>query len=223
MTSSVAVIYVVYLTAYSGNLLPPFYIGSTSMGKIHAGYNGSVTSIAYGSIWKNERKDHRHLFRTVIISEHDSRQAALDAERRLHEMLDVVNSPLFINQAIAGVHPRNSGRGRKMSDKTRAALKAANTGRKQSEDAREKMKVAWESRRQTPVSEETRGKLSAAHKGRKRKPMSEETRKKISASTKRRPPPSPESLAKRSATQKARCSTPEARAKLSAAGKARWT
>ena len=36
--------FVLYLTTYSGNRLPPFYVGSTSSSKIARGYHGSVSS-----------------------------------------------------------------------------------------------------------------------------------------------------------------------------------
>ena len=47
-------IYCTYLTIYSGNKLPTFYIGSTSVEKIEQGYRGSVSSKRYQSIWEKE-------------------------------------------------------------------------------------------------------------------------------------------------------------------------
>jgi hypothetical protein len=49
-------IYCTYLTIYSGNKLPPFYIGSTSVNRISNGYHGSVSSKRYKSIWLEELK-----------------------------------------------------------------------------------------------------------------------------------------------------------------------
>jgi hypothetical protein len=180
MTSSSA-IYVVYLTSYMGNLLPPFYIGSSSLEKVQKGYNGSVTSIAHGATWRAERKEHPALFRTVILSEHESRQEALDAERALHEALGVVEHPFFINQAIAGIHPRNSGKGRKMSAKTRDALRAANVGKKHQYKPRAP---------RPPITDETRAKLSAAARARTPRKFSDEARQRIAEAAKKRSPPS---------------------------------
>lgn len=94
-------IYCTYLTVYSGNKLPPFYIGSTSVDNIKRGYRGSVTSKRYKSIWKTELKLNSHLFKTKILTTHKTREQALEKEQFFHKSLDVVNSPLYVNQAIA--------------------------------------------------------------------------------------------------------------------------
>lgn len=60
-------IYHVYLITYSGNKLPPFYIGSTSDKKIKDGYLGSVSSKKYSKIWKKETKENKHLFKIHIV------------------------------------------------------------------------------------------------------------------------------------------------------------
>lgn len=192
-------IYVVYFTTYSGTLLPPFYIGSTSAGRIAKGYHGSVTSLKYGALWKSEIKCHPELFQTRIISEHESRSEALLEEQRLHLELDVVNHPLFINQAIAGLHPRNSGKGRKMSDKTKDALCASRLGSHHSEETKVKMRESHKNR--PPVSDVTREKLSVAAKNSHAanpRSHSQETKEKIRASAKSRPPISDETRLKRS-------------------------
>jgi hypothetical protein len=90
-----------YLTIYSGNKLPPFYVGSTSVAKINSGYRGSVSSIEYKSIWKSELKDNPKLFRTIILSKHDTRREALDKENKLHKLIGVSNNALYINKANA--------------------------------------------------------------------------------------------------------------------------
>ena len=43
--------YCVYLTVYSGNLLPMFYIGSSSVKKIQNGYCGSISSKKYKNVF----------------------------------------------------------------------------------------------------------------------------------------------------------------------------
>ena len=94
-------IYVTYLTIYSGNKLPPFYIGSSTIEKINNGYRGSVKSKKYKSIWKQELKENPHLFKTKIISKHTNRKEALEKEDYIHRKLNVVKSPLYINMALA--------------------------------------------------------------------------------------------------------------------------
>lgn len=61
--------YCVYLTIYTGNKLPIFYIGSTSVKKFMNGYRGSVSSKEYGKIWKEEIKLNPHLFISRLLSE----------------------------------------------------------------------------------------------------------------------------------------------------------
>lgn len=94
-------VYCVYLTTYRGKALPPFYIGSTSIKKVKNGYHGSVLSAAYKVIWKQELSNHPKLFSTQILSQHATRQEALEHELKLQKDLDVVNSRLFINKALA--------------------------------------------------------------------------------------------------------------------------
>lgn len=91
----------VYLTVYLGDVLPPFYIGSTSLGRLNAGYRGSVKSKKYGMAWKEELLTNSQLFSTHVISEHQTRIEALQEELRFQIELDVVKSSLFINQSLA--------------------------------------------------------------------------------------------------------------------------
>jgi hypothetical protein len=94
-------IYCTYLTVYSGNKLPPFYIGSTSIENINKGYHGSVKSKKYKEIWKSELKNNSNLFKTKILTTHNTREEALEKEKFFHQKLDVVKSPLYVNRAIA--------------------------------------------------------------------------------------------------------------------------
>jgi hypothetical protein len=93
--------YCTYLTVYSGNKLPPFYIGSTSIKSILEGYRGSVSSKRYSRIWKQELKDNPILFKTFIISRHDSRQDAVYKEYKLQKILNVVKSDMYMNLSLA--------------------------------------------------------------------------------------------------------------------------
>lgn len=93
--------FVTYLTIYSGEKLPPFYIGSTYKDRLGKGYHGSVKSKKYQSIWENEIKSNPHLFETRILSSHADREDALKKEEEIQKLFDVVRSPLFINMAYA--------------------------------------------------------------------------------------------------------------------------
>lgn len=86
----------VYLTIYSGNKLPPFYIGSTYSARLARGYVGSVVSKRYKAIWKSERFQNPHLFRTVVLATFETREAAFDKERSLQKRMKVIENRRFI-------------------------------------------------------------------------------------------------------------------------------
>jgi hypothetical protein len=94
--------YCTYITFYRGNQLPPFYIGYTTTKNISRGYSGSVSSRRYKSIWKQEREDNPHLFRTVVLRTFNTREEALEHEDRLLRGLLVHKNDLYINMHIAG-------------------------------------------------------------------------------------------------------------------------
>lgn len=94
-------IYCVYLTVYSGNKLPMFYIGSSSIKKIEKGYHGTVTSKKYKLIWQAELKINSHMFKTIILSKHKSDKEAKQKELKLQVLLKVKNSPMYINESYA--------------------------------------------------------------------------------------------------------------------------
>lgn len=123
----------VYLTTYFGHKLPPFYIGSTSCVKASSGYRGSVTSIKYKTTWDSELSDNPQLFITRIISTHRTRSEALAKELRLHELLSVVRSPMYINMATASV---KGCFGRDVSGENNP-----NFGKRHTEEAKAKMRT----------------------------------------------------------------------------------
>lgn len=90
-----------YLTVYRGNKLPPFYVGSTSISKIKDGYRGSVSSREFKLIWKSEIKNNPQLFKTIIISVHNTRDEALIKENEFHLKLNISKNNLYINKANA--------------------------------------------------------------------------------------------------------------------------
>jgi len=94
-------IYCTYLTVYFGTLLPRRYIGYSTVSKIQKGYNGSVSSKMYRSIYLQEQKNNKHLFKTRILSTFNNKEAALEEELRLHQRYDVVKSSLYMNRGTS--------------------------------------------------------------------------------------------------------------------------
>jgi hypothetical protein len=171
-------IYCTYLTVYKGNKLPPFYIGSTSVEKINNGYHGSVRSKKYKEIWNHELKANPHLFKTTIITTHDSRQEALEKEEFFHKKLSVVKSTLYINLSLA----RKNGffgydqKGKQFSDKHKSNLSKALTRKIIPINVRNKISATLRERRSikdkifNPMygkthTEESKKKMSESHKG----------------------------------------------------------
>lgn len=92
----------VYETAYFGDKLPTYYIGSSSLKRVkEEAYKGSVASKKYKDIWKLELRENPHLFSVRILSLHEIRHEALAEELRLQILFDVVKNPNFINSALA--------------------------------------------------------------------------------------------------------------------------
>jgi hypothetical protein len=84
--------------------MPPFYIGSTSVDKIDAGYCGSVSSIEYKDVWNAELKSSKDLFETRIISLHEDHVSAVKKENFLHVSVNAAVNRLYINKATAFGH-----------------------------------------------------------------------------------------------------------------------
>jgi hypothetical protein len=93
--------YCVYLTTYSGNKLPPYYIGSTSLENIKNGYKGSVSSLEFKKLWDDEIRDNLEFFTVKILSEHSTRKEAMIAELNYQIQYDVVKSSEYINKSLA--------------------------------------------------------------------------------------------------------------------------
>lgn len=142
----------VYLTIYSGNRLPPFYIGSTSASRLSRGYVGSVVSKRYRAIWNEERLSRPHLFRTIILARFQTRDAAYDKERTLQKRLSVIKNPLYVNLSYG--HKETAGG-------WNSGVPAWNRGKNWSPETIERMRLA-----KSNPSAATRAKISAANKGR---------------------------------------------------------
>lgn len=96
--------YCVYLTMYSGFKLPRWYIGSSTIQKIKDGYNGSITSKKWIEIYKLEQKQNKHLFKTRIISKHETRKEALEEELRVQKLHKVRENNKYFNESYATVN-----------------------------------------------------------------------------------------------------------------------
>lgn len=94
----------VYLTEYFGNKMPSKYIGSTSLDRIKNGYKGSVSSKKYKSLWIEELKNNPHLFKTTIISTHETRKEALYYELINQIECNIPFNDNYINQSLAVVN-----------------------------------------------------------------------------------------------------------------------
>lgn len=161
----------VYKTTYSGDLLPPFYIGSSSIQKIKNGYRGTVLSKKYKDVWNKELKTNPKLFNVEILSTWPTRQEALTEELHLHNEFNVVKSSEFINMAKANIHgflgmdvsgANNPRYGCIMSEETKTKIGNKNKNRKVSEETRKKLSIS------------RKGKLfSESHKQNMKKPKPE--------------------------------------------------
>lgn len=152
--------YCVYLTTYSGNKLPPFYIGYTTIRNIERGYRGSVSSKLWKDIWKQELLAHPELFKTQVICTSEDHKSIQAKEAKLQRSLNVIHNPLYVNRSM---WPIISTKGYKFTEEHKRKLSEQRRGKKMSEEGRKK--IAEAQRRP-----ETRAKMSAALKGRKKTP-----------------------------------------------------
>ena len=93
--------YCTYLTIYFGDKLPRRYIGSTKITRIKAGYNGSVSSKKWGSIYREEQTKNKHLFRTRILTVHETDTEARLEELRLQKKYNVVRDNSYFNESFS--------------------------------------------------------------------------------------------------------------------------
>ncbi|MFK5882890.1 MAG: NUMOD3 domain-containing DNA-binding protein [Candidatus Izemoplasma sp.] len=182
--------YCVYLTVYEGTKLPPFYIGSTSIENLNNGYHGSINSLKYKEIYRQELRENPQLFDSVILEEFEDRKDALEYELKVQKEKDVVKSEQYMNMAFASV---NGFFGRSVKGKDSPMY-----GRKHTEKTKQKMSEAKMGKnnplygkpgKDNPMygnhhSEESKKKISIANSGENhynyRKPRSQATKDKIS-------------------------------------------
>jgi len=90
-----------YLTIYKGYKLPKRYIGSTTVERIKNGYNGSVKSKKYKSIYTHEQQFNKNLFKTRILKVFNTQEEAISEELKLHNRYDVVKNEKYMNMSKA--------------------------------------------------------------------------------------------------------------------------
>jgi hypothetical protein len=90
-----------YLTVYFGDKLPKRYIGSSTVKRVFSGYNGSVKSKKYKTLYSEEQIENKHLFKTRILNIYETQEEAINAEKDLHIRYDVVKNESYMNESIA--------------------------------------------------------------------------------------------------------------------------
>ena len=166
-------IYCVYVTFYSGNKLPPFYIGHTTADNIQKGYRGSVQSKKYKSVWREELWKNPSSFKTTIISYHKTKQEAMLREEFFQRKLGVIENPLYTNRCIAG-KLYFSPKGKKATEETKKKISLNHkgmSGRRHTEETKRKISIAAIGNKNSlgkTVSLESRRKISMKNSGRKR-------------------------------------------------------
>ncbi len=119
--------YCTYITMYSGKKLPPFYIGHTQTIKIlSSNYHGSVASKKYKNLWYSELKVHPHLFKTLILTFHESREKAHQKESYFLNFHDAKNHSLFVNRSNAESLFTNKGLKQSEEDRRKKSIAAKN-------------------------------------------------------------------------------------------------
>lgn len=194
----------VYLTKYTGDLLPQKYIGSTSVEKITNRYHGSVSSKKYSKIWNKELKDNPQLFKTEIISYHETREEAYNEEYRLLIENDVKKSSDYINMSITRGIPTHKGEtlsdehkekisksvSTSMTQEVRDNISKALAGRERPYKVRDNISKGLKGKPKSAehianmkgkiITEETRSKQSIAHTGKKLGPKTHTQKDNIS-------------------------------------------
>lgn len=172
-----------YITIYSGNKLPPFYIGSTSITNITNGYRGSVNSKRYKHIWKHEIKTRPYLFKTFIIKKFITRIEALNHENYLLVKFKAIKNPLYINLGMYHNHhlhvydhrgKNNPNFGKTASAETKLKMSISHLNHPVTDNTREKLRAKGLKQRHTC---ESKLKMRNIKLGKK---TSEQTKYKIS-------------------------------------------
>lgn len=159
--------------------MPPFYIGYVRLSRILKGYRGSVSSKKYKDIWNSELYNNPQLFKTKIISTHQTKEEAMEKENYFHRKLNVLGE-MYINESI-------SHKSFFVTNRTKEHTEAIIDSRKgyfHSEETKEKISKSklghdYPNRKGIPLTKKAKEKISLKLKGRK---LSQETINKMAES-----------------------------------------
>ena len=159
--------YCTYLTVYSGNKMPMFYIGRSNEVNIRNGYRGTVTSKLYKEVWLNELSEHPELFKTTILTLHSTVKEAAIKEEYFHKKFQVHINPLYINQATGAGTFNSDIRGKKNPFYGSNRIGELNPmfGRKQSDSSRQRMSTAQKGKHSQPKTDEFKKLMSEKYLG----------------------------------------------------------
>jgi NUMOD3 motif len=159
--------YCTYLTIYTGNKMPPFYIGRSNLVSIAKGYRGSVSSKRYKEIWLSELSEHPELFKIKILSVHATAKEAASKEEFFHKKFQVHRNPLYINQATgAGTFYADiAGKKNPFYGISRIGELNPMYGRKHSAESLGKMSKNNKGKHSQPKTEEFKKKMQALYAG----------------------------------------------------------
>jgi len=136
-------------------------------------------SSQFKALWKEELRVNPHLFSTEILSTHQNRQAAFEAEAKYQKLHDVVASSLYINKAIASklffygaVHSEESRKKMSIaainrSEEHYVKVSQSLKNKPKSQEHRDALKTAWQSRSRILPDDQKR-KISKSLTGQKR-------------------------------------------------------
>lgn len=112
--------------------------------------------------FREDQKNNPQHYKYTIVSEFDSREAAMRLEIKLHDKFDVGINESFYNKCKATTTGFDVT-GRHHDEYAKAKLSKAHTGKPKSKEHRQSLSSAWEGR---TVSKETGRKISEILKGR---------------------------------------------------------
>ena len=159
--------YCTYLTTYTGNKMPMFYIGRSNTRKIALGYRGSVSSKKYKDVWAAELVDNPAAFNTRILTVHDTKQEAAQQEEYFHKKFQVHKNPMYLNQATGAgsFHTDITGKNNPWFGKGRSGKSNPMYGKTHTEASRKKMSASGKGKHSHPKTDQFKQSMSARYSG----------------------------------------------------------
>lgn len=144
-----------------------FYIGRTTVKKIQHGYRGTVTSKLYKSIWIEELSNNPHLFKTKILTLHETKLDSAIKEEYFHKKFQVHKNPLYINQAtgFGTFHADIKGKKNHFYGSNRSGFLNPMYGKTHSDASRQKMSRSGKGKHSQPKTESFKQHMSDIYSG----------------------------------------------------------